>query len=233
MILANVRAQLTAHDVRLVIALLARGRPEARARYERRLQAEGPDALLDDPALFPALLALRTLAQPSARLFTYVAIRRALLAGAIDDRDLADYLAALVLEFGVRDRGFRIAPHDDARYRYLTDIMLELESADGERAFYLRAHLGNYALWLAGLFPDYIAARRRHRAGPDLPYYDAMGRRGYQLASDHALADRYGLAAVYRSASERFPSVRRVLNRVSDRVLFPSVVTPDRVLREL
>jgi len=233
MILANVRAQLTAADLRLAIALLARGRPGARARYEQRLHAEGPDALLDDPALFPALLALRTVAQPSPRLFTYVAIRHTLLAGAIDDHDLADYLAALVLEFGVRDRAFRIARHDDGVYRYLTDIVLELEAADGERAFYLRAHLGNYALWLAGLFPDHIAARRRRRGGPDLPYYDAMGRRGYQLASDHALAERFGLTAVYRSASERFPSVRRVLNRVSDRLLFPSVITPDRVLREL
>jgi len=233
MILANVRTQLTAADLLLAVVLLARGRPGARARYEKRLHAEGPDALLDDPGLFPALLAVRTMAQPSPKLFTYVAIRHALLAGAIDDRDLADYLAALVLEFGLRDRALRVAGHDDTQYRYLTDIVLELEGANGERAFYLRAHLGNYALWLAGLFPDFIAARRRRRAGPDLPYYDALGRRGYQLASDHALADRFGLAAVYRSASERFPAVRRVLNRVSDRLLFPNAATPDRILRDL
>jgi hypothetical protein len=66
-----------------------------------------------------------------------------------------------------------------------------------------------------------------------LPYYDALGRRGYRLASDHELAGRFGLTTVYRSAAERFPVVRRALNRLSDRALFPNVVTPDRVLRGL
>jgi len=40
-------------------------------------------------------------------------------------------------------------------------------------------HLGNYSLWLAGLFPDYIAARRSRKGGPDLPYYDELGRQDF------------------------------------------------------
>ena len=42
----------------------------------------------------------------------------------------------------------------------------------------MRAHLGNYALWLSGLFPDYIEARHWRRGAPDLDYYEEMGRRG-------------------------------------------------------
>jgi hypothetical protein len=53
-------------------------------------------------------------------------------------------------------------------------------------------------------------------------YYDAMGRRGFGLASDHELADHYGLGTVLRTAAERFPALRSALNGVSDRVLFPS-----------
>jgi hypothetical protein len=64
-------------------------------------------------------------------------------------------------------------------------------------------------------------------------YYDALGRRGFGMASDHALASEYGLVAVLRTAAERFPSVRGALNGVSDRLLFPNLQTPDRVLREL
>src|SRR5581483_8101373 len=94
-------------------------------------------------------------------------------------------------------------------------------------------HLGNYALWLAGLFPDYIAARHLRKGGPDVTYYDALGRHGFGMASDHVLADRYGLDGVLRTAADRFPSVRTALNRVSDRVLFPNAHTPGRVLRQL
>jgi len=83
-------------------------------------------------------------------------------------------------------------------------------------------HLGNYALWLTGLFPDYIAARRLRKAGPDVSYYDALGSRGFGLASDHALAARYGLDVVLRTAADRFVALRSALNGVSDRVFFPS-----------
>jgi hypothetical protein len=113
------------------------------------------------------------------------------------------------------------------------DILADLESSNGERRFRVMVHLGNYALWLAGLFPDYIAARHLRKAGPDVTYYDALGRRGFGMASDHALAGEYGLVAVLRTAAERFPSLRGALNGVSDRLLFPNVQSADRVLRQL
>jgi hypothetical protein len=49
-----------------------------------------------------------------------------------------------------------------------------------------------------------------------------MGSRGFGLASDHALADEYGLGDVLRIAAERFPALRSALNGVSDRLLFPA-----------
>ncbi len=113
------------------------------------------------------------------------------------------------------------------------DILADLESSGGERRFRVMMHLGNYALWLAGLFPDYIAARHVRKAGPDVTYYDTLGRRGFGMASDHALAEEYGLDGVLRTVAERFPSVRGALNGISDRLLFPGSATPDRILREL
>ena len=151
------------------------------------------------------------------------------------DRDLADYLAALLLEFGDHDRSTRVRRHDDQTYAYLVDIVGDLTGLDdtGERGFLLRAHLGNYSLWLAGLFPDFIEARRSRKGGPDLPYYDELGRQGYQLASEHHLAGRYGVAEIYRSAAERFPTLRAAFNRLSDQVFFASATTPDKILRNL
>ena len=234
MILANVRARLRGSDCRLVLVALARREPGARARAEHRLAAEGPDALLDEPELLEALLALRSLALPSAALFAYVAVRHALLAAGVDDRPLADYLAALLLEFGGHGRYARARVVDDQTYHYLVEIVNDLaQEASAERRFQLQVHLGNYSLWLAGLFPDFIAVRRRRRGGPDLPYYDAMGRHGFEMAAEHSLAERYGVSGIYRLAAERFPALRQALNRLSDRVLFPNSRTEDRMLRSL
>ena len=235
MILANVRSRLRAADLRLVVLALARGDPARRARCERLLLDEGPDRLLDDPALLTGLLAVRSLVVPSPPLFAYVAVRHTLLAGGVDDRELADYLAALFLEFGAHDRHTRVRRADDESYHYLVDIVAGLAGRDeaGERAFLLQAHLGNYSLWLAGLFPDYIAARRTRAGGPDLPYYDELGRHGYDLASRHRLAEHFGVAAIFRSAADRFPALRVAFNRLSDRVFFPNVTTPEKILRSM
>jgi hypothetical protein len=51
-----------------------------------------------------------------------------------------------------------------------------------------------------------------------------LGARGFGQASDHALADQYGLDGVFRTAAERFPQLRLALNQVSNRVLFPQIV---------
>ncbi len=233
MIRANTRGRLTSADLQLVILLLSRGSARRRAYLERRLAAEGPDPLLDAPDLLERLLTVRTMLVPSEALFFYVMLRQALRSAHLDDRDLADYLAALLLDFGQRDRAWRVDWNDDQRHRYLVDILADLEASEGDRRFKVMVHLGNYALWLAGLFPDYIAARHLRKAGPDVSYYDALGRRGFGMASDHTLATEYGLVVVLRTAAERFPSLRGALNGVSDRVFFPGSASSDRLLRDL
>jgi hypothetical protein len=200
---------------------LSRGSAHRRAYFERRLAAEGPDALLDAPDLLERLLALRTVLVPSEPLLFYVLVRHTLRQRGIDDRGLADYVAALLIDFGRRDRAWRVDWNDDQRHRYLVDILADLEASEEPRRFKVMAHLGNYALWLAGLFPDYIAARHLRKGGPDVSYYDAMGRRGYGLASDHVLADQYGLDEIFARAAEEFATVRDALNGVSGRVFFP------------
>lgn len=218
MILANVRGQLSGTDLQLMILLLSRGSAARRAVLERRLEAEGPDALLDVPELAERLLATRTIMVPSERLFFYVMVRHGLQQGGVVDRDLADYLTALLLEFGRRDRAQRIDWHDDHSHRYLIDILADLDASQGDRRFQVLLHLGNYALWLGGIFPRYIEARRVRRGGPDLGYYDGLGRRGYSLAAEHALADRFQLESVLHTAADRYGEIREALNQVSERL---------------
>ena len=97
----------------------------------------------------------------------------------------------------------------------------------------MQTHLGNYALWLSGVFPDFIERRHWRRGGPDMAYYEEMGAKGFQLAADHRLAEQNGLAPLYHTAAERFGLLRTALNTVSDTLMFPTAHSPERLMRQV
>ncbi len=232
MILADTRHLLTRDDAQLAARMLA----DAGADFdqlEARLTDEGIDAILDDPRLPGALLRDPRGGHASFRLFAYVMVRHALQRNGETDRGLADYVSSIVVHFGFRDRAHRIAKGDDEVYDALVNLVEDLDDSDARRSFLVRTHLGNYALWLSGIFPDYIEQRRWRRGGPDLEYYEEMGRRGFQLAADHRLAEEHGLATLYATAAERFGILRVALNAVSDSLFFPTVSTPERLMRQV
>jgi hypothetical protein len=233
MILANTRQHLTRSDAQLAVRVLARGSDAQLSVLESRLANDGIDAILDDPELPTALVRSVTGAHASLPLFTYVMVRHALRRLGEGDRSLADYLSALVVHFGMRDRAVRLGESDDQIYAALTDLLSDVNDPDARRSFLVRAHLGNYALWLSGIFPDYVEQRRWNRGGPQLEYYEEMGRRGFQLAAEHRLAEEHGLAPLYTAAADRFGLLRLALNSLSDWLFFPNVHTPERLMRQV
>ena len=232
MILADTRHHLTRDDAQLVARLVAADGEEL-ADIERDLADHGIDAVLDHPRLPAALLRQGPGARASFPLFAYVFVRHALRRLGEDDRALADYVASVVMHFGVRDRAWRVGASDDEVYDTLAQLLGDVQDPDARRSFLVRAHLGNYALWLSGLFPDYIEHRRWRRGGPDLDYYEDLGRRGFQLAADHRLANDHGLATLYATAAERFGLLRAALNDVSDALFFPDRYSPERLMRQV
>jgi hypothetical protein len=233
MILANTRQHLTRNDAQLAVRVLARGSDAELSVLESRLANDGIDAILDDPELPTALVRSAPGAHASLPLFTYVMVRHALRRLGEGDRSLADYLSALVVDFGTRDRAVRLGESDDQVYAALTDLLSDVNDPDARRSFLVRAHLGNYALWLSGIFPDYVEHRRWNRGGPQLEYYEEMGRRGFQLAAEHRLAEEHGLAPLYAAAADRFGLLRLALNSLSDWLFFPNVHTPERLMRQV
>lgn len=233
MIVANIRASLTRDDAQFAVRLLAdAGTAEADAAQEA-IRERGLDAVLDDPRLLTALLRHAPGAHASARLFSYVVVRHACLAAGESDRTLADFSASILLHFGLRDRARRIAVADDDTADALADISALMDGPDPRRAYLARQHLGNYALWLSGLFPDFVEHRRWRRGGPDLDYYEEMGRRGYEAAARHRLAHEHGLETLFGRAAERFPVLRRAFNHISDTLMFPDHHTPERLMRQV
>lgn len=233
MIVANVRRQLTRRDAQLAARLIAGDSSDELALLEQRLADEGIDSVLDDARLLRAILTHPLGAAVSFPLFAYVAVRSAMQRMGEGDRAVADYAAAVMLEFNAHGRAHRIAATDDEQYEALYELLDDVNDPDARRSLLVRAHLGNYSLWLSGLFADRIEYRRWHRGGPSLDYYEELGRRGFELAADHRLAVEHGLAPLYLRIAERFALVRTALTSVSDQLLFPNVHTPERLMRQV
>jgi hypothetical protein len=222
MIVPNVRASFGRAEASYVIWLLTRGSEADRDKAEERLRDEGFDNILDDPRTLNALLAHGGFSAAPEPLVFYVLVRHALLEGGLSDRIVADYVSALLINFGRGRRAYRLADDEMPEYFYLLDLLEAAENATGHKQFLLRAHLGEYSLWLSGLFPDYIAKKVQRRGAPGLGYYEEMGASGFRSAADHRDAERNGLDRVYRQCAARFTGLRIALNRVSDRHLFPA-----------
>lgn len=233
MVKPNVRASLTRDDAQLALHVIASGRIADLEEGERRLAHDGVDVLLDDPRLLIGLLRTDRGVIASYALLTYVVMRHALTRVGECDRVLADFLASLFMEFGVRDRARRISRFDDETYDTLGAILAAADSSDPKRSFLAREHLGNYALWLSGVFPDHIEERRWRKGGPDLEYYESMGKRGYELAANHRLAQEAGISDFYALAADRFRVMRIALTSVSDALLFPNSNSPTSIIRRV
>ena len=233
MILPTIRASFSRRDVLHLVRLLGAGDAEARRAAERRLDEEGADAILDDPRVLNALLTSAEASAPTNLVF-YVLVRHALLEVGIDERDTADYVASMLVAFGHSGRAYRPSENTREEYHYLVDMVVRLADADRGEAFLLRSHLGNFSLWLSGLFPDYLAARVRRRGAPDIGYYERMGTTGYRLAAGSPEAKTLGLDGLLGDVANHFSGVRTALNLVSDRYLWPRGGDPvSRLLREV
>jgi hypothetical protein len=232
MILPMIRASFSRKDVLHLARLLGHGDEEIRRGAEQRLDDEGADALLDDPRVLNALLTDPDAAAPTNLVF-YVLVRHALLEVGVRDRATADYVASLLVAFGRAGRAYRLSESTTDEYFYLVDMVEKLATADAREAFLLRSHLGNFSLWLSGLFPDYLEARSRRKGAPSIRYYERMGSTGYRLASRSPEAASLGVERVLAEVGDHFQGVRAALNLVSDRYMYPTGDPVSRLLREV
>jgi hypothetical protein len=232
MILPTIRASFGRKDILHLVDIVAGEDVELRRLTRGRLDEHGADSVLDDPRVLNALLSARDVKAPPSLVF-YVLVRHALLEGGIGSRDTADYVASMVLAFARSTRVHRVSEGSHEEYRYLVDMVAKIADAPPREAFMLRKHLGDFSLWLSGLYPDFIQRRVQRRGAPPIRYYEAMGASGYDMASASPEARALDLDDVLSEVSTHFAGVRVALNRVSDRYLHPHGNPVNRLLREL
>ena len=228
MIRANCRARFTAADFDFIVRTLARSQTDQVSLVDLLSDVETRDSILDHPRLVDAILNHCGHLRISSQFYFYVLARHVLQQGGIGDRKLCDYVASLLETFS-RAKQLQ-APQTPARCaesatadsscgeQYISDMLIALTRATPEQAFLLRAHIGNYSLFISGIFHE-NAQRRSLRGGPDLEFYEQVGRTNYQLVASHAAARRCELDDVFEGLAGRFRDVRLALNQLSDRLL--------------
>jgi hypothetical protein len=219
MIQANCRARFTVADFDFVVRTLARSQSESVSLVDLLADSETRDSVIDSPRLVEAILCNDSQLRISSQFYFYVLARYVLRDAGIRDRKLCDYVGSLLENFSRAHhlRGPQ-AGADESPRQYLSDMLIALSRATQDVAFLLRAHVGNYSLFLTGIFHE-NTQRRSLRGAPDLAFYEQIGRTNYQLVASHATARRCELSDVYEKLADRFREVRLALNRLSDQLL--------------
>ncbi len=218
MIRANCREKFTAEDFTFIAETLGRDSRNRLALADLLADVEARDLVLDDEQLFQRVVARSSLTRISPYLYFYVLTRRVLLEFKLDDRNMADYVASLLAEFSSSKRMHTISGEHNREYHYLADMMIDYaNAASSYEAFLLRSHLGNYALFMSGLFPDYLYRKATYgRKAPGIDYYEEMGSSSYRWASQHRMASKYRLVEILANLAQYFRHVRVALNRLTD-----------------
>jgi hypothetical protein len=218
MIQPNCRVQFAAEDIDFILSVLGAKIETAECLTKLLADEESRDLILDDEALFHALLERRGCLRVSTRFYFYILVRHVFRRSDIQDRAVADYVAEVLAEFARTERARCVVPGQTNPLDYLFEMLTALKTADDRTSFFIRVHIGNHSLFLSGVFPERIRFRAEMRGFPDLKYYEGLGRTHFRMASDHRLAQKYEVAKIYNTLAERFQATRLALNDIADRL---------------
>jgi len=218
MIKANCRERFTAADFDFVVRTLARSEHDSVNLVDLLTDAEARDSILDSPRLVESLLADAGSLTISPQLYFYILLRHVLKDTGLGDRDVSDYLASLLDAFSQTARMRSPADGHTSPIQYVSDMLIALQNASPAQSFLIRAHVGNYSLFITGIFHETVQ-HRSQRGAPDVSYYEDLGRSNYRMAAGHQVARTCALNGVFEKLADGFHDIRLALNHLSDSLL--------------
>ena len=218
MIRANCRARFTAADFDFIVRTLARSRGDSVSLVDLLTDSETRDSILDHPLLVETILSNAGHLHISSQFYFYILARHVLQQAGIGNRKLSDYIGSLLETFSRASQLHSPNKFGERAHEYIADMLIALTRATPEQTFLLRAHVGNYSLFVTGIFHE-NTQRRSLRGHPDIEFYEQVGRANYQLLSSHETARRCELTDVFAGLADRFRDVRLALNDLSERLL--------------
>jgi hypothetical protein len=211
MIQPNCRARFTAEDFNFVVRVLGRNQTQSVSLVDLLTDPEVRDEILDHEALSRAVLENpgNLVISPHFYILARLVLRRA----QIDDRIMADYLAALLEKFSQMRQWS--APVEALQTAYLSDLLAALKDASSYQTFMIRTYIGNYSLFLTGIFYENVESRRQ-RGAPSCSFYEELGRTSFHSVASHDVAKKFQLSDLFEQLAEQFHDCRLALNRIAD-----------------
>ena len=225
MLRSNCRAQFTADDFQFVVQTLSKNRKDAVSLVDLLSDEETRDTVLDHELLYAELIDNCDCLRVSPAFYFYILTRRVLRQAGMEERSLSDYVAGVLVAFSRRQQlqFSPSGPNNRFCFPYISDLLEQLSTASSQQAFLIRTHVGNYTLFLSGVFAERVRAHSEHRGGPDLLFYERMGRMNYQMASQHRMAQAASLDKTFHDLSSHFHDIRCALNDLTDNFLHLSI----------
>jgi len=128
----------------------------------------------------------------------------------LNDPDVTAYVARLLCEFSESDKLYKVRDEVGRPIEELTEMMQAADpvhgtaaSFDAERA--TRKHIGDYALFVAGMYPEAMnSSRRLRRHQPSLGELIQAGKESYYIVSQFNLFEYEQEAPLFARLSDRF-----------------------------
>jgi hypothetical protein len=128
----------------------------------------------------------------------------------LNDPDVTSYVARILCEFSDSEKLYKVRNEAGRPIEELSEMMQAADpvhgsapSFDAERA--VRKHIGDYALFVAGMYPEAMASsRRQRRHHPSLGELIQAGKESYFIVSQFNLFEYEQEAPLFARLSDRF-----------------------------
>ena len=148
---------------------------------------------------------------PLRRLFRLLTERNLVGKLGYEDPDVIGYLTDLLTDFTHVDNVYKIRSVSGDRVEEVAEMLLEGDllhrAASVEREREVHKHVGDYTLFMAGIFPEAIRRLRARRAlvsRDALIDYVTTGKRAYHIVAEFTSGEYGDAAPLYRKLSEQF-----------------------------
>jgi hypothetical protein len=158
---------------------------------------------------------------PLRRLFSELLYKHLIQAARLDDREISDYVGDLLVNFTHVDNLYRLRNSKGRRLEDVAEMLIAsnplLEGRSFEYEREVRKHIGDYTLFLAGLFPEYVARlnRKPFRLDSLIDYLKA-GKESYRVVAAFDQFEYREVAPLFRKLSEKFELCVYGLNLIKE-----------------
>src|SRR5438874_13331973 len=135
MIQPNCRVQFAAEDIEFIASVLGQKLGAAECLIKLLADEESRDLILDDEALFHALIERRGCLRVSSRFYFYILVRHVFRRSDIQDRAVADYVSELLAQFVLAERSKCLVPGQLNPLDYFFEMLSALNTADDRTSF--------------------------------------------------------------------------------------------------